>query len=306
MATETEAKGMHPQGCFIQLFCDDKAERYELQNIKYELHPTGVAVCTYNTPKSLNALSKNQQWETFALLEHMERDDNVKVAIWTGSGEKAFNSGADLREDGKLTIPERIMEKMRARGMGPVDGDFVLKPMTKAFWDFPKPSIVAVNGLAVGGAANIALINFHDMAVCSSNARFMYPFPRLGFTPELGSSFMMPFSVGMPKAKEMMFLGDWITADDAKQLGLVNKVVSPDQLMPETVKIAERLCLMHPTALRLSKKILNHHVRVQLDAILDAESETINQCLMETGGTVKVQKWMKQKAEWMKEVKSKL
>ena len=64
--------------------------------------------------------------------------------------------------------------------------------MTLAFWDFPKPSIVAVNGLAVGGTANIALVNFHDLVFCSPEARFKYPFADLGFTPELGSSFMMP------------------------------------------------------------------------------------------------------------------
>merc|ERR1719436_1952729 len=116
---------------------------------------------------------------------------------------------------------------MAARKMSPVAGDFVLKNQTMAFWDFPKPSICAVNGLAVGGAANIALANFHDLVICSSNARFMYPFPKLGFTPELGSSFMLPHVVGMSKAKEMFFLSEWISASQAKELNLVNQVVEP-------------------------------------------------------------------------------
>merc|ERR1719221_1628491 len=154
----------------------------------------------------------------------MTHDDNVKVAIWTGEG-RSFNAGADLRGDKLIKIPKEIREKMLARKMGPVQGDFVLKNQTLAFWDFPKPSIVAVNGLAVGGAANIALANYHDIVICSSNARFMYPFPKLGFTPELGSSYMLPYIVGMAKAKEVFFLCDWFSAAQAKELNLVNQVV---------------------------------------------------------------------------------
>ena len=103
----------------------------------------------------------------------------------------------------------------------------VLAPMTRAFWDFGKPSIVAVNGLTVGGAANIALTNFHDFGdtcgptqhvtvccllsvVCSTNARFMYPFGKLGFTPELGGSLMFPLIVGMAKARERNLLQNWL------------------------------------------------------------------------------------------------
>merc|ERR1712137_644337 len=252
-----------------------------------------------------NSLSINQQWEMFALLEHMSRDDNVKVAIWTGEG-RSFNAGADLRGDKLINIRKEIREKMIARKMGPVQGDFVLKNQTCAFWDFPKPSIVAVNGLAVGGAANIALANYHDLVICSTAARFMYPFPKLGFTPELGSSFMLPYLVGMAKAKEIFYLSDWLSADQAKDLGLANMVVQPDQLMPEAMRIAERLCLLHPDALKNSKKILNHHIRKQLEGILDDEQEAIMKSLTATKGPPAVAKYMKEKEAWMKEIKAKL
>lgn len=294
-----------PTGCHINLLYGGEEHRYELQTIKYELHPNGVAVCTYNTPNSLNSLSQNQQWETYAILEHMTKDDNVRVAIWTGAGEKAFNSGADLK-DQKVFIPKEARPDMEARGMAPVKGDFVLAPMTKAFWDFPKPSIVAVNGLAVGGAANIALCNFHDLVICSTNARFMYPFPKLGFTPELGSSVMMPFTIGMARAKELMLLGDWLSAEKAEKWGLVNAVVAPDQLMTEAMKLAERLVMFHPEPLKLAKKVLNHHVRTQLDSILMVEQETIMASLTATGGPPAVAKWMKEKKEQMDQLKSKL
>ena len=85
--------------------------------------------------------------------------------------------------------------------------DMVMARQTIAFWDFPKPLIMAVNGLAVGGGANIALANYADMVICSTSARFKYPFSTLGLTPELGSSSLIPFVVGMAKAKEIMMIG---------------------------------------------------------------------------------------------------
>ena len=260
------------QGSTINVYKGEEAQDYELQSIKYELLPTGVAICTYNTPKSLNALALNQQWETFALLEHMAKDDNVLVTIWTGSGKRAFNSGADLKGDTTCHLPKDVRNSMQERNMCPEKGDFVLRNMTRAFWDFPKPSICAVNGMAIGGAANIALVNFHDLCVCSENARFMYPFAKLGFTPELGSSYMMPFLVGFARAKEMMFLGDWFSAQDAKEMGLVNRVVKQDDLLTEAIKMAERLVVLHPYALSQSKRIMNSHIRSQLDQILEAEN----------------------------------
>jgi len=299
--------GNHPQGAFIKLYGDDnKAEEYELHSIHYALSPIGVAVCTYNTPKNLHALSTNQQWETFALLDHMARDDNVRVCIWTGSGDRAFNVGADLSNSKDLTMPEHIRDSMAQRNMAPVEGDFVLASMTKAFWDFPKPSICAVNGMAVGGAANIALVNFHDLVIASENSKFTYPFPKLGFTPELGSSFMMPFLIGMAKAKELMFLADWFSAKEAASMGLVNKVVPHDKLMEEANALAERLVMFHPAALKHSKKILNHHIRKQLDTILDDELDSINASLIETRGPGAVKKWMAAQKIKIEEIKSKL
>ncbi|CAK0890047.1 unnamed protein product [Prorocentrum cordatum] len=295
-----------PQGCFIKLYCDDgKEEEYELHSIHYKLHPTGVAVCTFNTPKNMNCLAINQQWEMFALLDHMRRDGDVKVAIWTGSG-KAFNAGADLRGDGTIYVPKHARKSMLARGMGPVQGDFVLKPHTIAFWDFPKPSICAVNGLAVGGAANMALTNQHDLVICSTDARFMYPFPKLGFTPELGSSYMLPYLIGLARTKEVFYLSDWFSAEQAKEWGLVNKVVAPDQLLPEAMQLAERLCLLHPAAVQQSKKILNSHIRSKLEQILDDESAVINASLLATGGPPQVGKYMKKQDELIKQLKAKL
>ncbi|CAE8703689.1 unnamed protein product, partial [Polarella glacialis] len=178
---------------------------YELKSIAWRLlEDVGVAIAAYNAPKSLHCLSPNQQMETFLVLEHAKRDPRVRALVWTGTGVKAFNSGMALKGDLKVQVPEEVVKAYGARGMAPEVGDLVLQSQTKAFWDFPKPLIMAVNGLAVGGGANIALASFGDMVLCSKEARFMYPFAKLGFTPELGSSMVMPFLIGMAKAKELM------------------------------------------------------------------------------------------------------
>ena len=166
-------------------------EAYELHAFTYEVDAdTGVAVATLSNPEKLNCISVNQHWEFFAVLEHAARDEDARAVVWIGEG-RAFNAGADLGGARTTHIPDHLCDAMRARGMAP-GTDMVLKNLTLAFWDFPKPSVCAVNGLAVGGGANIALANYHDLVVCSEEARFKYPFAKLGLTPELGSSLAPP------------------------------------------------------------------------------------------------------------------
>ena len=184
---------------------------YELQSIKYTLDPaTGVAIAAHNDEKTLHALTLNLTTEAFMVLEHAARDPEVKVLIWTATGERSFCSGAALKGAGPLHVPEAAATEYAKRRMmndlsDPSDSFWV--PLIMAFWDFPKPVVGAINGLGVGGGANIALANVMDLVICSTNARFMYPFSTLGITPEMGSSLMMPYLVGMAKAKEMMMLG---------------------------------------------------------------------------------------------------
>ena len=263
---------------------------YELVSIHYALNrETGVAVCTLNEPGRLNALTQNQMWEYMLLLRHMERDDDVKVVVWTGRG-RAFSSGADL--SGKApppTLSEDAMEWFEEEGFapGPASGDMALKSLTLLFWDFPKISIVAVNGLAVGGAANIALANYHDIVLASTEAKFMYPFSKLGLTPELGSSFVLPRVAGMTNAKKMLMLGDWFDANEAHRMGLVSEVHPPRALLPRAISLAETLASRHQQPLRLNKAIINSHLRKDMDKIMDAENRYINDAIQSRfgGGT---------------------
>jgi enoyl-CoA hydratase/carnithine racemase len=264
-------------------------QTHELKTIHFDVLPSGIAIATFNTPK--NALSSTQQWEIFAILEEIHRNSQrIRVVIWTGHG-RIFNSGYPFNADTPSTIPEHIRHQMTQRGRGVIEGDFVLSAMTCAFWDLPIPSICAVNGLAIGGAANMVFANYHDFVICSNDAKFMFPFAALGITPELGSSLILPHLIGMLKTKELMYLGDWFTAQDAYKWGLISAVVAPDQLIFESMKVAERLLFKHPQAIRLSKHILHRHLRAQLTDALQAENEIIMESLQLTGGPVRVKKW---------------
>lgn len=261
---------------------------YELASIHYRLHDSGVGVCTLNEPQRLNALTRNQIWEYMLILQHAERDDRVKVLLWTGHG-RAFSSGADLRgEAPKPALKKEAMDWFIEQGFTPgvtvpARPDIALKCLTLRFWDFPKPMVVAVNGLAVGGAANIALANYQDIVLASTEARFMFPFANIGLTPELGSSYMMPMLVGMTRAKKMMMTGEWLSAEEAKSMGLVLEVLPPERLMARAMEVAEGLAAKKPSTLRLIKRVLNRHARRQLEEVLDEENRTINEAIAAAG-----------------------
>eukprot|EP00040_Diaphanoeca_grandis_P014079 m.71219 g.71219 ORF g.71219 m.71219 type:complete len:304 (+) comp24328_c0_seq2:26-937(+) len=249
----------------------EKGRKYALKSIAYFEFPDGVAVAAYNTPKNLHALTQNQQMEHFLILEQAQKNPDIKVLVWTATGTRAFNAGAALRGEFTIQLPKHTTKAYSEVNMSPIKGDFVLARLTKAFWDFPKPLIMAVNGLAVGGGANIALANFADIVIASTNARFMYPFSKIGFTPELGSSLMIPFVTGMTQAKRILMAGEWFSAEEAKTLGLVTKVHSAETLFSEAILLARELASRKQGTLREMKKLLNAPLRQQLDHILDEE-----------------------------------
>lgn len=267
---------------------EETGEKYELKSIAWRLlEKAGVAIAAYNAPKNLNALTPNQVMETYLVLEHARRDPKVKALVWTGTGTRAFNAGAALKGDMKIHVPREVMTAYSQRGMAPVKGDWVQAPLTKAFWDFPKPLIMAINGLAVGGGMNIALANCGDMVVCSSKARFTYPFAKLGVTPEFGSSMMLPLLVGMPKAKELVMTGDWVSADEALKLGLANAVCEPAELLPRAVALAAKTAQFNNEGMKCIKEVMNAPLRGRLEEVLKKEQEVILRSIKVTGGFAK-------------------
>mmetsp|Transcript_14038 Transcript_14038/g.22928 ORF Transcript_14038/g.22928 Transcript_14038/m.22928 type:complete len:289 (+) Transcript_14038:140-1006(+) len=263
---------------------DGSTQEYVPKSIRFKLGNDGVAVVTNCVPEMYHPLTKNFRCETFAVLEHCKRCKDVKVLVWTAEGEKAFCSGAALKPMPDVHIPEEIIQEYFNRGMAPDAKDLAYSRESHAFWDFPKPAICAVNGLAVGGGANFALSNYFDIVLCSTNARFKYPFADLGFTPELSSSLVLPFTIGMVRTKKLMFSGEWFSAQDAKDWGLVNEIYQPKELLPKTLELAGLLASKPQPQLMLSKKLLNHQLRRQLDETTLLENEAITSSLHNYGG----------------------
>ena len=260
----------------IRTYFPDERD-YTCTSMAYETLSGGVCVAYFDYPKNLHALTSNQQQETFLILEHAKRDQNCRVLVWTATGQKAFNSGAAFGKSNiEPVLAPEVAEAYRKRHMGIGNlGDAALKAETLAFWDFPKPVIMAINGLAVGGGANVALMNYGDLVLCSTNARFLWPFAKLGLSPELGSSVMLANIVGMPNAKKIMMLGEWLSANEAFRMGLVNEICEPDQLLDRAVNVARKIAACSPATLFRIKDIMNKQIRKGLPGILDEEGAYI-------------------------------
>ncbi|KAJ9457080.1 Short-chain-enoyl-CoA hydratase [Diplonema papillatum] len=284
-------------GGTIQLFPKNGAPvEYELQLIEYSVRPNGVAVCMWDNHKTRNALTPLLQAETFFVLEHMARDDSVKVAVWTGRNN--WGSGIGLGAAGERMPPAAIQRDYKERNMYPHETDNVLKNLTLAFWDFPKPSVAAVTGFAIGGAANMALMNQHDLVVVADDSKFYYPSVKLGLVPELGSSYLLPYLVGTARAKEIMYLGEPFSGTDAHSWGLANKSVHAAAVLPEALSYADRIAAQpNPSSIRYSKQLLNHHLRKHLDDVLAKESEIMYASVHSVGGKPTIHNVMKKRAK---------
>lgn len=283
-------KGLSSNGSILVYYDEheEKGTLYELRSIAWRLiEDSGIGVAAYNTPQNLNALSPNQVAETYLVLEHARRESRVKTLVWTGTGSRAFNSGAALKGDMKVYVPDDIIKAYGKRGMAPIAGDWVQAQLTRAFWDFKKPLIMALNGLAVGGGMNIALANCGDMVVCSRKARFRYPFAQLGVTPEFGSSMMLPLLVGMPKAKELVMTADWLSAEEAFKLGLVNRLCEPEEVLPQALALAAKTAAFNNQGMQCIKEVMNAPLRQRLDEVLVKEQEVIKRAIKLTGGFAK-------------------
>lgn len=218
------------------------------------------------------------------LLEECKRRADVKVVVWTSSGERAFSSGASMLPPADIELPDDMMEVYARRELTPnLRHDNALMRETRAFWDFPKPIIGAINGMAVGGGANIALC-FFDLVLCSTNARFKYPFVDIGFTPELSSSLVLPFVMGPVRAKQVIFTGEWFSPQQSMEWGLINAVHAPEDLMPKAMELANMLASKPNNQLILSKKVLNYRLRKDLDEHLRMENEVIQASVFDFGG----------------------
>jgi enoyl-CoA hydratase len=215
-----------------------------------------VATVAVSRPESRNALDRETIHSLRSALGDLENDGAVKTIILTGQGDKVFVSGADIRD---------IRGRTKFDALTPAASQ-----LFAAVERFPKPTIAAVNGYALGGGCELALAC--DIRIAARGARFGFPEAGLGIIPGAGGTQRLPRVVGLGRAKEMILTGDIIEAEDALRIGLVYRVVEPDQLMSAAREIADRIMARGPLATRLAKLALNASADVPLHAGLVVES----------------------------------
>jgi enoyl-CoA hydratase len=230
-----------------------------LENLHYDIKDR-VAIITIDRPKVLNALNDSAVAELGSLCLSLQEDSAVGVVILTGAGEKAFVAGADINE---LTGQDAAAGVQRA-----LKGQNVFQLIES----LGKPVIAAVNGFALGGGCELALAC--SVRLASSNARFGLPEVKLGIIPGYGGTQRLPRLVGKGVAMEMLLTGEMIDAQEAFRIGLVNRVVSPEDLMPTAEFMARKMLANGPVALKYCMTAVHHGLEVsereglQLEATL--------------------------------------
>jgi len=224
----------------------------------------GIATIIINRPKALNALNRKVFEELHSLLQGIERDDDVKVVIVTGQGDKAFIAGTDIREMENLSCNEARNFAEKARKA--IDKIEALK----------KPVIAAINGFALGGGCELAMAC--DLRVASEKAKMGQPEINLGVIPGSGGTQRLTRLIGLGKAKELLFLGKVIDAKTAYSYGLVNEVTPHELLIAETRKIALEISRKSSLAIGIMKSVINTGINIDLASALDYEIECFSRC----------------------------
>lgn len=222
-----------------------------------------IAIITINRPDKRNALNIKTREEGAALLEELRNDDSVGVVVFTGAGDKSFIAGADIAEfAGRTAMNQRDIMTDRS--------------LFTAIDTFPKPIIAMVNGYCLGGGCELALAC--DIRIASENASFGQPEINLGIIPGGGGTQRLTRLVGEGKAMELILTGEIIDAKTAFSIGLVNHVVSADQLEAKTMDIANRIAEKGPVAVKLAKEAVKIASRSTLDEGLRREVDLFALC----------------------------
>ena len=221
-----------------------------------------IATLTLNRPERLNALGDTLREDLYDAIIQCGTDPNVRVLVITGAG-RGFCSGGDVKtmrerdQSGETPSPGSRFAQIRDR-------------VILALRDCPKPVIAAVNGAAAAAGMNLALAC--DMRIASTAAKFSQSFVKRGLPPDWGGTYFLPRIVGIAKACELIFTGETIDAAEALRLGIVNAVVAPEALMPETYKLARKIADGPPVAIQGAKRAIYHNQNADLRAALEFET----------------------------------
>jgi enoyl-CoA hydratase len=228
----------------------------EYKTIKTEFDGA-IAIITLSRPEALNALNSQLLGELGLCLDELKQHKELKVCILTGAGEKAFVAGADIKELGVLDPFGATAFSMKS--------DVIKQKMD----ELGIPFIAAVKGFALGGGCEIAMAC--DMIMASDDAKFGQPEINLGIIPGFGGTQRLTRLVGKGMAAELVLTGDIITAQQAKEIGLVNRVVPKDKLMDEVKAVAARIVSKSKTAIVMAKRAIDYGIETDLKTALEIE-----------------------------------
>jgi enoyl-CoA hydratase len=214
---------------------------------------------TLNRPEVLNAINNDMRKEIVFVLGELVEKDDCRALIITGKG-KSFCVGADVKELGQLN---QIQYRKKA--------NFGANEPYNSISHFPKPTIAAINGYALGGGCEMALAC--DIRICSSDASFGLPEVTRGLIPGSGGTQRLPRLIGSGLAKELIFTGKRISAQEAERIGLVNHVYSPEELMTKATELAQIIADNAPLGVFLSKAAIDRGLEMDLSSGLSYESE---------------------------------
>ncbi len=244
------------------------AAQVELTNMTFENilleKKSSIAYVTVNRPKVLNALNSATMEELRSAFTDIKNDANIRVAILTGAGEKAFIAGADI---GELATQEAVRGKeFTHRGQSVLD----------LIENLGKPVIACINGFALGGGCELAMAC--TMRLASENAKLGQPEVKLGIIPGLGGSQRLPRLVGKGIAMQLVTTGEMITAQEAHRIGLVNEVTAPADLIPRAEAIAQKIIANGPLAVQYAMEAVNRGMEMPLAEGLYLEAALFGVC----------------------------
>jgi enoyl-CoA hydratase len=232
------------------------------ENVILEKHGR-VATLTINRPDKMNALNVATRNDIVAALDDVRGDDEVRVVVITGAGEKAFIAGADIAEFAGRTAHQQraVMQAMK---------------VFNAVEEYPKPIVAAINGFCLGGGCELALAC--DIRIASSKAKLGQPEINLGIIPGGGGTQRLTRLVGEGKSMELILTGRMVTAEEALAIGLVNEVVEPEAVLPRALELANGIAEKSPIALQAAKEAVKTAARANLREGLDREIDLFALC----------------------------
>jgi len=240
-----------------------KGKKGKFKTIIYE-KGENVAWITLNRPEALNASNDVLRSELLIALAEARDDDEVWIVVLTGAGDRAFSAGGDIGRYLSWTPLDVIKSFKGARAP------------TELVRAIPKPVIAMVNGLALGGGCELAMAC--DIIIASENARFGQPEINVGIIPGWGGTQILPRLIGEKKAKELLFTGDFISAEEALTLRMVNKVVPKEKLRETVEELIIKLKSKSPVTLKFAKLAVNRSLETPLSAGMASETELLALC----------------------------